>query len=127
LPDNNAFTTARIFDTYWVGGKYAFSWGLNLVGAYYHVNQNSYVADSAPCVAGGASKNDCAGGYDQVSFLVDYDITKHLDVYTGITYARVTNGLASSFPGTPGAKFGLAGTNTSVDTATWMSGFRLKI
>ncbi len=127
LPDNNAFTTTRVFDTYWIGGKYAFSWGLNLVGAYYHVNQNSYVADSAPCVAGGASKNDCAGGYDQVSFLVDYDITKHLDVYTGITYARVTNGLASAFPGTPGAKFGLAGTNTSVDTATWMSGFRLKI
>jgi predicted porin len=127
LPDNNAFTTARIFDTYWVGGKYAFAWGLNLVGAYYHVNQNSYVADSAPCVAGGASKNDCAGTYDQVSFLVDYDVTKHLDVYTGITYARVTNGLASSFPGTPGAKFGLAGTNTSVDTATWMTGFRVKI
>jgi hypothetical protein len=48
-------------------------------------------------------------------------------VYTGVTYARVTNGLASAFPGTPGAKFGLAGTNTSVDTASWMSGFRLKI
>ena len=127
LPDNNAFTTDKVYDTYWIGGKYAFSWGLSLTGAYYHLNQNSFVADSAPCVAGGASKTDCAGAYDQVSFLVDYDVTKHLDVYTGITYARVTNGLASGYPGTPGAKFGFAGTGTSIDTATWMTGFRVKI
>ena len=127
LPDNNAFTTDKVYDTYWIGGKYAFSWGLSLTGAYYHLNQNSFVADSAPCIAGGASKTDCAGAYDQVSFLVDYDVTKHLDVYTGITYARVTNGLASGYPGTPGAKFGFAGTGTSIDTATWMSGFRVKI
>ena len=127
LPDNNAFTTDKVLDTYWVGAKYAFSWGLNVVGAYYHVNQNSYVADSAPCIAGGASKTDCAGSYDQVSILLDYDITKHLDIYTGATYATVSNGLASGYPGTPGAKFGVAGTGTSVNTATWMSGFRIKI
>jgi len=103
------------------------AWGLNLVGAYYHVSQNSYVADSAPCLLGGASKTDCSGNYDQVSFLADYIINKHLDVYAGITYARVTNGLASAFPGTPGAKFGFAGTGTSVDTTTMMTGFRVKI
>jgi predicted porin len=127
LPDNNAFTTDRVYDTFWIGAKYALSWGLSFTGAYYHLNQNSYVADGAACVAGGASKTDCAGAYDQVSFLVDYEITKHLDIYTGATYARVTNGLASGYPGTPGAKFGLAGTGTSIDTATWMSGFRVKI
>jgi predicted porin len=127
LPDNNAFTTDRVYDTYWIGGKYAFSWGLSLTGAYYHLNQNSYVDDGAGCPLGGASTNHCAGAYDQVSFLVDYDVTKHLDVYSGITYARVTNGLASGYPGTPTAKFGTAGTGTSIDTATWMTGFRVKI
>jgi predicted porin len=127
LPDNNAFTTDKILQFYWVGAKYEMAWGLNLVGAYYHVSQNSYVADSAPCTAGGASKTDCSGNYDQVSFLADYIINKHLDVYAGITYARVTNGLASGFPGTPGAKFGFAGTGTSVDTTTAMTGFRVKI
>jgi predicted porin len=127
LPDNNAFTTDKILQFYWAGAKYEMASGLSFTGAYYHVNQNSYVADSAACVAGGASKTDCAGAYDQVSFLVDYIVTKHLDVYAGITYAQVTNGLASGFPGTPGAKFGLAGTDTSVDTTTMMTGFRLKI
>jgi predicted porin len=127
LPDNNAFTTDKVLQFYWVGAKYEMAWGLNLVGAYYHISQNSYVADSAPCLLGGASKTDCSGNYDQVSFLADYIINKHLDVYAGITYARVTNGLAATFPGTPGAKFGFAGTGTSVDTTTAMTGFRVKI
>jgi hypothetical protein len=39
----------------------------------------------------------------------------------------VTNGLASGFPGTPGAKFGFAETGMSIDTATVMTGFRIKI
>jgi predicted porin len=111
-------------------------WGLNLVGAYYHVNQNSFVADNAACVAGGASKANCAGSYDQVSFLADYFLTKHVDLYAGITYAKVQNGLASGFPGTPGAKASFpgfpgsgpfAGTGTSVDTVSMMTGFRIKI
>jgi predicted porin len=127
LPDNDAFTTAKVLQFFWAGAKYDFAWGLSLTGAYYHVNQNSYIADGAPCIAGGASKTDCAGVFDQVSFVADYWLNKHLDVYAGITYGRVTNGLASAFPGTPGAKFGFAGTGTSVDTTSMMTGFRIKI
>jgi predicted porin len=127
LPDNNAFTTDKILQFYWAGAKYEMASGLIFAAAYYHVNQNSYVADGSGCVAGGASKTDCAGTFDQVSFLADYIVTKHLDVYAGITYGKVTNGLASAFPGTPGAKFGFAGTGTSVDTTSMMTGFRIKI
>ena len=68
LPDNNAFTTDKILQFYWTGLKYEFM-GLSITGAYYHVNQNSYIADSKPCVAGGASKTDCAGVFDQVPSL----------------------------------------------------------
>jgi predicted porin len=127
LPDNNAFTTNRVLQFFWTGAKYEFAWGLNLVGAYYHANQNSFVADNAACTAGGASKSNCSGSYDQVSFLADYFFSKHLDLYAGITYAKVQNGLASAFPGTPGAKFGFAGTGTSVDTVSAMTGFRIRI
>jgi predicted porin len=127
LPDNNAFTTDKVLQFFWAGAKYELPWGLSFTGAYYHVNQNSYVADSAPCVAGGASKTDCSGTFDQVSFLVDYQLTKHFDVYAGITYGKVENGLASAFPGTPGAKFGFAGTGTSVDTTSMMTGVRMKL
>jgi len=127
LPDNNAFTTAKVLQFVWAGAKYELAWGLSFTAAYYHVNQNAYVADSAPCVLGGASKLDCAGTFDQYSFLVDYVVTKHLDLYAGITYGKVENGLASAFPGTPGAKFGFAGTGTSVDTTSMMTGFRIRI
>jgi predicted porin len=127
LPDNDAFTTPKVLQFVWTGAKYELAWGLSFTGAYYHVNQNSYSADHAPCVAGGASKTDCAGTFDQVSFLADYQMTKHLDLYAGITYAKVQDGLASAFPGTPGAKFGFAGTGTSVDTTSMMTGFRIKL
>ena len=127
LPDNNAFTTDKILQFFWVGAKYDLAWGLSFTGAYYHVNQNSYVADGVACTLGGASRLNCAGTFDQVSFLADYNVTKHLDLYAGVTYGKVANGLASAFPGTPGAKFGFAGTGTSVDTTSMMTGFRIKI
>lgn len=136
LPDNDAFTTAKVLNFFWVGARYELAWGLSFTGAYYHVNQNAFIADSkftdtAACLANGASKTDCAGAYDQVSFLTDYALNKHLDVYAGVTWARVTNGLAAGFPGTLGAKtisgINFAGTATSVDTATVMTGFRIKL
>ena len=126
-PDNDAFTTAKVLQVWWAGAKYEFAWGLSLTGAYYHVDQNSYIADGVACIAGGASRTDCAGKFDQISFLADYALNKHLDVYAGITWARVSDGLASGFPGTPGAKFGFAGTGTAVDTTSFMTGFRIKI
>ena len=54
LPDNNAFTTSKVLQIYWAGVKYEFAWGLSLTGAYYHVNQNSYIADNAACVRSAA-------------------------------------------------------------------------
>ena len=47
--------------------------------------------------------------------------------HTGPGTAPGTGSGAPADPGTPGAKFGVAGTGTSVNTATWMSGFRIKI
>jgi predicted porin len=134
LPDNNAFTTARVFDFYWAGARYDFAWGLSLTGAYYHVNQNSYIADNAGCPAtGGASATTCAGGYDQVSFLADYALNKHLDVYAGVTWAQVSGGLAAGFPGNPGAKvlqgitFAGPAPGHDIDTAAFVTGFRVKL
>jgi predicted porin len=130
LPDNNAFTTAKILQIYWAGVKYDFAWGLSLTGAYYHVSQNQYVADNLACIPGQpTSRTDCAGNFDQVSFLADYALNKHLDLYAGITWGQVTNGLAATFPGTASVKagFGTPGTATSIDTVSMMTGFRIKI
>ena len=128
LPDNNAFTTDKILQFYWTGAKYELPSGWSFTGAYYHVEQNSYMADNKACTNGGASATQCSGTYDQGSFVVDYAFNKHFDVYAGVTYARVDNGLAAGYQGTPSVKagFGTAGTATSVDTTGVMTGLRLK-
>src|SRR5262249_52481595 len=105
-PDTNAFTTAKVLDFYWAGAKYALPSSWSFTGAYYHVDQNSYVADNVACTAGGASASPCAGSFDQGFFLVDYEFNKHFDVYAGVTYARVDNGLAANYQGTVNATSG---------------------
>jgi predicted porin len=130
VADNNAFTTDKILQILWTGAKYELPSGWSFTAAYYHASQNSYVADGIPCTLGGASRVDCAGSFDQGSFVVDYRFNKHFDVYAGVSYARVDNGLAAGFPGTPGAKtiggVNFTGTATSVDTTDFMTGVRLR-
>jgi len=129
LPDNNAFTTAKILNVYWAGAKYEFGWGLSLTGAYYHVDQNQFIADNLVCTTGPTQRTDCAGSFDQVSFLADYALNKHFDVYSGVTWGRVKDGLAATFPGTVSVKagFGTPGTATSIETVSMMTGFRFKL
>lgn len=125
--DNNAFTTDKITQIFWTGAKYELPSGWTFTAAYYHANQNSYIADNVPC---SGSQLQCAGSFDEASLSVDYRFNKHFDVYGGVSWARVNDGLAYGFPGTPGAKnignVNFAGTATSVDTANFVTGIRLK-
>ena len=127
-PDNNAFTTDKIYQFFWTGAKYELPSGWSFTGAYYHIDQNSYVADGVRCTLGGASRSQCAGTFDQGAFLIDYAFNKHLDVYGGVTYSIAENGLASGFEGNPNVKanFGTSGTGTSVDVFDFVTGLRLK-
>ena len=110
--------------------------GWSFTGAYYHIDQNSYVANDVACTAGGASRTQCAGAFDQGAFLVDYAFNKHLDVYAGVTYAVANDGLAAGFSGAPGttntcgvsgtAPCRATGTATSVDTFDFVTGVRLR-
>lgn len=135
-PDNNYFSTTKNLQFEWAGAKYALHSGWSFTGAYYHVDQNAFVSDGAACTLGGASRSNCAGSYNQGSFLIDYAFNKHFDVYAGVTYAVVDDGLAAGFPGTPCTGTGGAttkcyqnqtsGTATSVDTAAFVSGVRLR-
>ncbi len=132
--DNNYFTTTKNLQFEWAGAKYALRSGWSFTGAFYHVDQNAFVSDNKVCTAGGASRTDCAGTYNQGSFLVDYAFTKHFDVYAGVTYAIVDGGMAAGFPGTPcgtgtsGACYATQtnGSKTSIDTAAVVTGLRIK-
>ena len=64
----------------------------------------------------------CAGDFYEASAVADYVINKHYDVYFGLNYSEVTDGLANGFPGTPGAN----ATTGSENEVTGMVGFRVK-
>jgi len=109
----------------WLGARYAMSSGLNLVGAFYRITQNSWTIGLTPtgtqgvgCSAAGLL---CAGDFYEASFVADYIINKHYDVYAGVNYSEVTDGLANGFPGT--TKNGTIG---SENQSTFMWGLRIK-
>jgi predicted porin len=110
----------------WFGARYAMSSGWNFVGAFYHTTQNSWTigggttaVSNIGCSAAGLL---CAGDFYEASAVVDYVINKHYDAYFGLNYSEVTDGLASGFPGTPGAN----ATTGSENEVTGMVGFRVK-
>jgi predicted porin len=115
---------AADYNMEWVGAKYTMSSGWNFTAALYHVNQNSWTIGFEPtgnqgvgCSAAGLL---CAGDFDEASGVVDYVINKHYDVYAGVNWSEVTDGLASGFPGTT------VGTSGSENQTTIMFGFRIK-
>ena len=111
----------------WTGLRYAQSTGLNFVAAYYHITQNSWtVGEKTNGVSNiGCSKAGliCAGAFEEASFVTDYVVNKHYDVYGGVNWSEVTDGLASGFPGTP-SKNAFSGSENQV---TLMFGLRIRI
>jgi predicted porin len=117
--------SSAIYNMEWIGGRYVFSTGLNLVGAYYHISQNSWTIGLGPsgtqgvgCSAAGLL---CAGDFNEASFVVDYVFNKHYDLYVGLNYSEVTDGLANGFVGT--TKDGNSGSESQT---TFMFGGRVK-
>ncbi len=113
--NNAAYATDKILQTAWAGVKYETGpWAFT--GAYYHINQNSYLTSAAaetcatltaanvthqaagtfPAGARTIGAN-CSGDFDQVSFLVDYTFNKHFDVYAGVSYSEISGGLSSAY------------------------------
>ena len=108
----------------WLGARYAMSSGLNLVAGLYHVNQNNWTIGLTPtgnqgigCSAAGLL---CSGDFDEASVVADYVINKHYDVYGGVNWSEVTDGLANGFPGTT------VGTSGAEVQTTVMWGLRVK-
>lgn len=113
-----------VYDFEWVGARYAFGSGLNLALGFYHATQSSYTighgATGTQGIACSASGTLCAGDFNEVSFVVDYVFNKHYDLYAGVNYSEVTDGLAYGYPGTT------VGTSGSQGQTTLMFGGRLK-
>jgi predicted porin len=89
----------KTFQVMWVGGKYAVTENLDVIGAYYHYIQDSFFGTPAgglaPCF--GAEHSQCAGTFDAISAAVDWRFAPKWDLYSGIMYTQVNGGLANGF------------------------------
>jgi predicted porin len=94
----NPYNTDKVLQVAWTGVKYELPSGWSFTGAYYHLDQNAYSGTvSGPAAGTIQTKANSAGSYDDGSFLVDYQLTKHFDVYAGVNYSTLNGGLASGF------------------------------
>jgi predicted porin len=94
--NNTNFTNDKILQTAWVGARYSILPSLDITGAYYHEWQNSF---GTGAVAGctDARSSQCSGTLDAVSLVVDWRFAKHIDMYAGVMWSQVQNGLANGF------------------------------
>lgn len=90
---NTAYANHRKVDVAWTGLRYAISDRLDVTGAYYRYDQNSYKGNGCS----DASAPSCSGALQAASLVADYRLTKRFDVYTGVNHSQVANGLASGF------------------------------
>ena len=77
----------------WAGARYAFTPTVDAGIAYYHYDQNSY----AKAFCDTSVLGTCAGQLNAVSFDVDWQFAKKFDLYAGMMYSAVANGLASGY------------------------------
>jgi predicted porin len=94
----NQFLSDRRLQVFWTGAKYAVTPDLDITGAYYHLDQNNFNI-TAVRHCSDTSSAGCSGTEDAISFLIDYRIpvAKKFDVYGGVMWSEVRNGLANGF------------------------------
>jgi predicted porin len=91
--NNTAYTNHRILEIGWTGARYTITPRFDLAIAYYWYDQNSYAANHCS----NTSASSCSGRLNYASLVSDYRLTRRFDVYAGINYSSVTDGLASGF------------------------------
>jgi len=115
---------SAVYSFEWLGARYAMASGWTLSGGLYHINQNSWTIGLGPtgtqgvgCVNAGLL---CSGDFYEASVVADYAFNKHYDVYAGVNYSDVKNGLANGFVGTT------VGTSGSENQTDVMFGLRIR-
>jgi predicted porin len=111
---NNRFATDLTRQLAWTGATYEVDkW--RFTGAYYWYGTGDYLKTTSGVVnncaqetqvnriakaAGSGIGNpvgaNCHGDFNQVSFVADYEFTKHFDVYTGVSWTETNGGLNST-------------------------------
>jgi predicted porin len=94
--NNAAFPNNKTLQVIWAGAKYTLWSKLDLTVGYYGYKQNSYgVGKAAGC--SNTSEGTCSGEETAVSFSADYRFTKRFDMYGGVMFTSVSDGLANGY------------------------------
>ncbi|HSY06036.1 MAG TPA: porin [Steroidobacteraceae bacterium] len=116
---------AAVYNFEWAGVKYAMASGWSFTAAYYHSTQNSWsiglLTNGTQNIGCSGAGLLCAGDFNEASFVVDYAFNKHYDLYAGVNWSEVTDGLANGFVGTT-----KDGTTGSESQSTVMVGGRVR-
>lgn len=130
-------TSTPKYNFEWFGARYATTKGLTVSAAYYNAHVGDWAVglttNGAGPLAGvpaglslgcGAAGLLCAGSFHEASLIVDKAIHKHVDLYIGLNWSQVTDGLAFGFPGNQaGGGVGTTGSQTQTGVYT---GVRIK-
>jgi predicted porin len=84
----------KILQVVWFGAKYAITDNLDIIGAYYHYDQNQYTIASC---ANPPSRGQCAGTMDAASAAIDWRFLPKWDTYIGTFYSQMNGGLDNGF------------------------------
>jgi predicted porin len=99
-PNNTNFPSDKILQTAWVGVRYSMTPNLDIAVAYYHEWQNTFATSAATlagCAVDGVSSSQCSGREDAVSLAVDWRFARHVDLFAGVMWTQVADGLANGF------------------------------
>jgi predicted porin len=111
----NTYAINRIANTFFFGGKYQINPQLSAAAAFYYLEQNNYNSSTTRCgwanttftqpdgnkfVVSRVNSSSCAGSQDAISFMIDYQPVKRVDLYAGVMISNVYAGLASGYPAT---------------------------
>ncbi len=108
----NPYQTNKVLQLTWTGVRYDLGAKWGFTAGYYHVDQGAYWGNTSTANPSPAAKLTASGSYNDASFVADYQITKHFDLYAGVNYSMLDGGLALGY------------LNTSMVTVA--SGVRLK-
>lgn len=92
----STYVNDKTLEVFWGGVRYTVVPNLDLTAAYYGYKQNSYASGAdAGCSTNLAGS--CSGTEDDLSFDADYRLSKRFDIYAGMMYTGVKNGLANGY------------------------------
>jgi len=100
--NNVAFTAAcgtgicsdKILQAVWTGAKFAVTENLDVIGAYYHYDQNTFTTESCAIAQ---AHSQCHGTMDAISGVIDWRFAPKWDTYFGMMFSQMNGGLSNGF------------------------------